>query len=87
MAIKAAEKQGLTVGDWLAEAVIAYARSDRSKVSSDAGSVSADGGANVPALPMGEELAKMLTDIQTRLGKMEAERQKPFFVRLLGRGS
>jgi hypothetical protein len=85
MAIKAAEKQGLTVGDWLAEAVIAYARSDRSKVSADAGAVSADGGANVPAVPMGEELAKVLTDIQARLGKMEAERQKSLLNRLFGR--
>ena len=49
MAIKAAENRDMTVGDWLAEAVVAYARSAKVEVSADGSGVSADGGANVPA--------------------------------------
>ena len=85
MAVKASENRDMTVGDWLAEAVVAYARSAKVEVSADASGVSADGGANLPAIPMGDELVKVLTDIQTRLGKMEAERQKPLLNRLFGR--
>lgn len=85
IAIKASENKGMTVGDWLAEAVVSYSRSDRSGVSADADAVSADGGVNVPAVPIADELLKVLTDIQTRLGKVEAERQKPLLVQLFGR--
>lgn len=85
IATKAAEAKGMTVGDWLAEAVIAYARADKSGVSADGQTVSADGGANVPAMPLSQELKTALDAIQDRLGKLEAERQKPFLVRLFGR--
>ena len=87
MAIKAAENRAMTVGDWLAEAVVAYARSAKVEVSADGSGVSADGGANVPAIPLGDELVKVLADIQARLGKMEAERQKPLLIRMFGRRS
>lgn len=87
MATKAAENRDMTVGDWLAEAVVTYARSTKAGVAADGSVVSADGGVNLPAVPMGEELAKVLTDIQTRLGKMEAERQKPWLNRIFGRHS
>lgn len=87
MAIKAAENRDMTVGDWLAEAVVAYARSAKVEVSADGSGVSADGAAQVPAIPMGDELVKVLADIQARLGKMEAERQKPLLIRLFGRRS
>ena len=82
MATKAAEKHGLTVGDWLAEAVIAYSRG---KVSSDGAGVSADGGANVPAMPLPTELPALLADIQTRLNAIEADKQRTVLDRLFGR--
>lgn len=82
MATKAAERQGLTVGDWLAEAVIAYSRG---KVSSDGSGLSADGGANVPAMPLPSELPALLADIQDRLKAIEAEKQRSVLDRLLGR--
>lgn len=78
MAIKASSDRGMTVGDWLAEAVVAYARAD-SKM------VSADGGANVPAMATPPDLVSLLGDLQTRLAKVEAESSKPLFVRLFGR--
>ncbi len=82
MATKAAEKQGLTVGDWLAEAVTAYSRG---KVSSDGSGLSADGSANVPAMPLPAELPALLADIQDRLKAIEAEKERSVLDRLLGR--
>lgn len=82
MATKAADKQGLTVGDWLAEAVIAYSRG---KVSSAGADLSADGGANVPAMPLPSELPALLADIQDRLKAIEAEKQRSLLDRILGR--
>ena len=72
MATKAADRQGLTVGDWLAEAVIAYSRG---KVSSDGSVLSADGGTNLPAMPLPSELPALLLDIQDRLKAIEADKQ------------
>jgi hypothetical protein len=82
MATKAAEKQGLTVGDWLAEAVIAYSRG---KVPSAGDGLSADGGANVPAMPMPSEFPALLADIQERLKAIEAERRRGVLDRIFGR--
>jgi hypothetical protein len=82
MATKAAERQGLTVGDWLAEAVIAYSRG---KVPSAGDGVSADGGANVPAMPLPSELPALLSDIQARLKAIEADKQKSVLDRIFGR--
>jgi len=82
MATKAADRQGLTVGDWLAEAVVAYSRG---KVSSDGSGLSADGGTNVPAMPLPSELPALLSDIQDRLKAIEADKQRSVLDRLLGR--
>ena len=85
IATKAAERKGMTVGDWLAEAVVAYSRSAGSGVSADADAVSADGGANVPAIRLSGELKGVLDDIQTRLAAIEAAKQKPLLSRIFGR--
>ena len=82
MATKAADRQGLTVGDWLAEAVIAYSRG---KVSSDGSGLSADGGTNLPAMPLPSELPALLLDIQDRLKAIEADKQSGVLGRLFGR--
>ncbi len=85
IATKAAENKGMTVGDWLAEAVVSYSRSDRSGVSADADTVSADGGANVPAIPLSGELKDLLDTIQARLDAIEAAKPKPLISRIFGR--
>lgn len=85
MAVKAAETRGMTTGDWLAEAVIAFTRADKSGVAADASGVSAD---QVPALPLPPEFKAALdalNDIQARLRKIEAEREKPRRFALFGR--
>ena len=85
IATKAAERKGMTVGDWLAEAVVAYSRSDKSGVAADSEGLSADGGVNVPAIPMSQELKGLLEGIQSRLDTIEAERQKSLLSRIFGR--
>ena len=85
IATKAAENKGMTVGDWLAEAVVSYSRSDRSGVSADANMVSADGSANVPSIPLSGELKDLLTEIQARLAAVEAAKPKPLISRIFGR--
>ena len=85
IATKAAENKGMTVGDWLAEAVVSYSRSDRSGVSADANTVSADGGTNVPAIPLTGELKDLLDGIQDRLAAIEAAKPKPLLSRIFGR--
>lgn len=85
MALKAAESRGMTMGDWLAEAVVSHARADKSGVSADKEKVSAD---QVPAVPLPPEFRAALdalTDIQARLAKVEAEREKPRRFALFGR--
>lgn len=79
MAIKAAENSGMTVGDWLSEAVIAFSRGDRGGVKADSNSVSADGGTNLPAMPIPQELTAMLETITDRLARLEAQQQKTLF--------
>lgn len=85
MAVKAAETRGMTTGDWLAEAVIAFTRADKGGVAADGVGVSAD---QVPALPLPPEFKvalDALNDIQARLVKIEAEREKPRRFALFGR--
>lgn len=78
MATNAAEKRGLTVGDWIAEAIVAHSRADEK-------GFSADGKSNLPAKPLSEEFAKMLSGIEERLTAIERERSKSFLGRLFGR--
>jgi hypothetical protein len=78
IATKAAHDRGMTVGDWLAEAVVSYYRSA-------ADGVSADNGAKVPAVIMPDELRGMLDDIRTRLAAIETAKPKTLLGRLLGR--
>ena len=84
IATNASENNGMTVGDWLAEAIVAYSRSDRSRVSADAQSVSADGGTNLPAIPLSGELKDLLDEIQTRLAAVETAKSKPLLSRIFG---
>ena len=85
IATKAADAKGMTVGDWLAEAVVAYSRSANSGVSADANSVTADGGTNLPAIPLPAELTGLLESIQSRLDRIEGERKKTLVARIFGR--
>jgi hypothetical protein len=72
----------MTLGDWIAEAIIAHARREGAEVSAAADEVSA---AQVPAIPLPAELTDTLSAIQARLEKLEADRRKPLIQRVFGR--
>jgi hypothetical protein len=77
MALKAASARGMTVGDWVAEAIVGLARS--------AERVAA--GPRLPAVDAPPDLGQVLRTLDERLSRLE-ERQLPgFFGRLFGRRS
>lgn len=80
LAVASAESRGLTVGDWVAEAIAAHARADTNGLSADARS-------NVPAAMPSPEIAQALETLSDRLTKLEQDRQVGIFARLFGRRS
>jgi hypothetical protein len=75
MALRAAEARGMTVGDWVAEAIITVARA----------ADKADGGTRLPAREPPPDLTRMLQGIEDRLRRLEERKQGGFFGRLFGR--
>jgi hypothetical protein len=74
MALRAADARGMTVGDWVAEAIITVARAaDKAE------------GNKLPAREPPPDLATMLQSIEGRLRQLEARQQVGFFGRLFGR--
>jgi len=74
MALRAAEARGMTVGDWVAEAIVAFARNAEKPESS-----------NLPAREAPPDLASMLKAMDTRLSRLEDNQKLGFFGRLFGR--
>lgn len=66
MAVEAAEKRGMTVGDWIAEAIVASAKK----------SISADSGSNLPATPA-PDLVDLVQSLNERLTKIEEAGKAP----------
>ena len=73
MALRAAEARGMTVGDWVAEAIVTVARGAK-----------ADGN-KLPTREPPPDLANMLATIDTRLRQLEESQKRGFFGRLFGR--
>jgi len=79
MALKAADGRGMTVGDWVAEAIVAYARgADKAKPRTQLPATEAQ------APP---ELTQVIERLDERLSRLEAQQQKrrSLFSRLFGR--
>jgi hypothetical protein len=74
MALRAADARGMTVGDWVAEAIITVARA----------ADKADGN-RLPAREPPPDLTRMLQGIEDRLRRLEQRQQVGFFGRLFGR--
>ena len=73
MALRAAEARGMTVGDWVAEAIVTFARAaDKA-------------GSGLPAREPPADLAAMLQGIEDRLRRLEDRKKIGIFGRLLGR--
>ena len=73
---KAAEARGMTVGDWVAEAIVTVARGAEKAEST-----------NLPAREAPPDLVVMLKTIDTRLQQLEDRENLGFFGRLFGRRS
>jgi hypothetical protein len=75
MALRAAEARGMTVGDWVAEAIVTFARAADKAAS----------GSNLPAREPPPDLAAMLQGIEDRLRRLEGRKKIGIFGRLFGR--
>jgi hypothetical protein len=80
LALRAAEERGMTVGDWLAEAIIAFARSDGQAAAAERRS-------NLPATDRPPDLVEMIRKIDERLTALEQRQPHGggLFGRLFGR--
>jgi hypothetical protein len=75
MALRAAETRGMTVGDWVAEAIVSVARAvDK-----------ADRRSKLPATEPPPDLGATLRRLDERLTRLEERQTRSFFGRLLGR--
>jgi hypothetical protein len=79
MALRAAETRGMTVGDWVAEAIVTVARA--------AERAGADSGPKLPAAEPPPDLGAMLGRLDERLTRLEERQTRSFFGRLFGRRS
>jgi hypothetical protein len=76
MAVRGASERGMTVGDWVAEAIIGFARAaDRPRVS----------GTNLPATDAPPDMVQLLHRLDERLTRLEQRQTTGFFGRLFGR--
>ena len=76
IATTAAEKRGMTVGDWISEAVIAFSKEDAIRVSADVSAV------NLPS-----DLVGVMKDVQDRLTELEARNTRGLLGMLFNKGS
>ena len=76
MALKAADSRGMTVGDWVAEAIVAYARGERKRERDQ-----------LPATDTPPDLIKLIERLDDRLSRLEADRRPGLFARFFGRRS
>ena len=78
MALRAAAARGMTVGDWVAEAIVALARGADRRAAE---------GPKLPAVDAPPDLGQVLRSLDERLSRLEQRQQIGFFGRLFGRSS
>ena len=76
MAVRQATERGMTVGDWVAEAIVTFARSAEKP---------RGGSTNLPATDAPPDLAHLLQRLDDRLTRLEQRQTIGFFGRLFGR--
>lgn len=76
MALRAAADRGMTVGDWIAEAIVALARGAER---------AAAPGQRLPAVDAPPDLGDVLRRLDERLTRLEQRHDRGFFGRLFGR--
>lgn len=76
MAVRRASERGMTVGDWVAEAIVGFARAaDRA----------AGGGSNLPATESPPDIVALIRRLDDRITRLEQRPTLGFFGRLFGR--
>jgi hypothetical protein len=76
MAVRRATERGMTVGDWVAEAIVGFVRaSDRAQGDRS----------NLPATEAPLDMAQLLQRLDDRITRLEQQRAVRFFGRLFGR--
>jgi hypothetical protein len=76
MAVRSATERGMTVGDWVAEAIVGFVRaSDRAQGDRS----------NLPATESPPDMAQLLQRLDERITRLEQRRRLQFFGRLFGR--
>ena len=79
MALRAAEARGMTVGDWVAEAIVGLARSaERVRAPVETSS-------NLPTTEQHSDIGPLLQRLDERLTRIEQRQSRGFFGRLFGR--
>ncbi|HYZ27053.1 MAG TPA: hypothetical protein VE597_09100, partial [Geminicoccaceae bacterium] len=76
MAVRGASQRGMTVGDWVAEAIVGLARGSGR---------TAAGGTNLPATESAADIAGLIKRLDDRLTRLEERQTGGFFSRLFGR--
>ena len=76
MALRAAAARGMTVGDWVAEAIVTTARAAERTVPT---------GPQLPAVDPPADLGRVLKTLDERLQRLEQRERRGFFGRLFGR--
>jgi hypothetical protein len=76
MAVRQATERGMTVGDWIAEAIVGFARTADKPRSART---------NLPATDAPPDMAQLLQRLDERLTRLEQRQAISFFGRLFGR--
>jgi hypothetical protein len=76
MALRAAAARGMTVGDWVAEAIVTTARAAERNIA---------GGPQLPAVDPPADIGQVLKTLDERLQRLEQRQHRGFFGRLFGR--
>jgi hypothetical protein len=75
MAVRRATERGMTVGDWLAEAIVGFARgADKTRGDTT----------NLPATDVPADMTQLLQRLDERLTRLEQRQTVGFFGRLFG---
>ena len=78
MALRAAAARGMTVGDWVAEAIVSLARGTERQ---------AGEGPKLPTVDAPPDLSRVLRSLDERLSRLEQRQQAGIFRRLFGRAA
>jgi hypothetical protein len=79
MALKAAEARGMTVGDWIAEAIVGFVRGGSRVAPAE------EPKSNLPTTEAPPDLVGMMSRLEARLTRLEERQTFGFFGRLFGR--